>query len=103
MGSLFSAIATLLLCLNLAGSFVVLRHRDLSTSQRTIQLLVIWLVPIIGSIICIAFASSQSNGSDSGLDRKAFAENVGVEGTPSGVPGICSCNSEGGADGGVGD
>ena len=94
MSWLFVAIATLLLCLNLAGSLVVMRNLDLSASQRAIQLLVIWLVPVIGSIICMSFSSSQSDNRDLALDRTAFADNVDAgDGGPSGVPGICGCNS----------
>jgi hypothetical protein len=104
MGWLFVTIAGLLICLNVAGSLMVMRNLDLSASQRAIQLLVIWLVPVIGSIICMSFASSQSNKQDLALDRTAFTDNVDAgDGRPSGVPGICGCSSGDSADDGSGD
>lgn len=104
MSWLFTTIAALLLCLNLLGSLVVLRNRDLSASQRALQLLVIWLVPVVGSIICTTLASSLSNNHDPGLGREAFVDNVDAgDGGPTGVPGICGCSSGDGADGGGGD
>jgi len=103
MSGLSVTITALLLCLSLAGSLIVLRNQDLSTSQRGIQLVVIWVLPFIGSIICMSFALSQSD-SELALDRRAFAENVDAEdGGPSGVPGICGCSSGDSADGGSGD
>ena len=44
--------------INIAASAVILRVSAFSTSQRLLQLMVIWFVPILGAIVCAAFASS---------------------------------------------
>lgn len=50
---------------NIVASVAVLRVSVLSPSQRVLQLTLIWLVPVIGAIVCAAFASSQALASTS--------------------------------------
>lgn len=50
---------------NIVASVAVLRVSALSPSQRALQVAVIWLVPVIGAVVCAAFASSQAPGSTS--------------------------------------
>lgn len=50
---------------NIVASVAVLRVSVLSPSQRVLQLALIWLVPVIGAVVCAAFASSQTFGSTS--------------------------------------
>lgn len=50
---------------NIVASVAVLRVSVLSPSQRALQLALIWLVPVIGAVVCAAFASSQAAGSTS--------------------------------------
>lgn len=50
---------------NIVASVAVLRVSVLSPSQRALQVALIWLVPVIGAVVCAAFASSQAAGSTS--------------------------------------
>lgn len=50
---------------NIVASVAVLRVSVLSPSQRALQVALIWLVPVIGAVVCAAFASSQVAGSTS--------------------------------------
>ena len=45
---------------NIFASVVILRVPMLSLSQRRLQLAFIWLVPLLGAVICAAFAYAQS-------------------------------------------
>lgn len=47
---------------NIIASVAVLRVSVLSPSQRVLQLALIWLVPVIGAVVCGAFAASQALG-----------------------------------------
>ena len=89
------------LIINIVASARVLRVPDLSRSQRHFQLALIWIVPIIGSVVCLAFASSQTFGPFSPSTHDPLylpADGGGPEGP--GI-GICGCSgSDGGGDGG---
>jgi hypothetical protein len=50
-------IAVAVLIGNLIASFVVLRSDFYSPLQRGLQLLLVWLVPVIGAVCCASFAS----------------------------------------------
>src|SRR5690606_21633423 len=52
----------IILLLNAFASVVVLRAPVFSPVQRFLQIALIWLVPIIGAVICSAFAYSQALG-----------------------------------------
>ena len=49
----------LALLLNLLASVAVIRNRGFSQRQRLLQLLVVWLLPVLGSVACLVFASTQ--------------------------------------------
>lgn len=49
----------LVLGLNLVASFVVLGRDDLPVSSRAGQLLVVWLLPLVGAIVCMAMATAD--------------------------------------------
>lgn len=51
--ALFAVIAPL--CLNLLATRAVLRDAFAERSQKLAQLLLVWLVPIIGAILVLAF------------------------------------------------
>ena len=51
--------------INLGVSVAVLRAVALSPSQRAMQVLLIWLVPLAGATVCAAFVSSQISDTDS--------------------------------------
>ena len=86
--------------INVAASVAVLRASAFAPSERSLQLALIWLVPVLGAIICMAFASSQALGpaSPSTLDPLYLPSDGGApEGSGTG---LCGC---GGGDGGGGD
>lgn len=79
---------------NVFASVAVLRVSAFSTSQRWLQLGLIWLVPIIGAVVCVAFAHSQALGpsTSSTVDPLYFPSDGGA---PDG-PGIGLCGGSGG-------
>ena len=95
---LLVAVAALI---NIAASVVVLRVSIFSSSQRLLQLAFIWLVPIVGAVVCVAFASSQVLGPTSlrTMDPLYLPSDGGVADGP-GI-GTCGCGgADGGGDGG---
>jgi hypothetical protein len=89
--------------INVVASVVVLRVSVFSTSQRLLQLAFIWLVPVIGAVVCVEFASSQALGpaSPSTIDPLYLPSDGGAPDGP-GI-GLCGCSgSDGGGDGGGG-
>lgn len=90
--------------INIVASVMVLRVPVFSPSQRLLQLGVIWLVPIIGAVVCAVFASSQAHDlASSGTIDPLYLPSDG--GAPDGPGiGICGCSSgDGGGEGGSGD
>lgn len=93
--------------INVIATTVVLRVSDLSTSQRILQLVFIWLVPIFGSVVCLSSASHRTRGFSA--IAPSFLPSDG--GTPSGQDGggygssgssSCGDSGGGGGDGGGG-
>jgi len=62
----------ILLAANIFASLVVSRVPMLSSSQRRLQFAFIWLVPLIGAVICAAFAYAQSARATSPSTIDAF-------------------------------
>jgi hypothetical protein len=86
--------------INIVASVAVLRVPALSPSQRLLQFGLIWLVPIIGAVVCIVFASSQAlDPTSPSTVAPLYLPSDG--GGPDG-PGIGICGCSGG-DGGAGD
>ncbi|AWH16865.1 hypothetical protein C1922_05795 [Stenotrophomonas sp. ZAC14D2_NAIMI4_7] len=56
----------LVLGLNLVATFVVVGRDELSVGGRLVQLLLVWLLPLLGAILCMA--ASTSDGSSSRAD-----------------------------------
>ena len=85
--------------INVAASVAVLRVSVFAPSQRLLQLAIIWLVPVIGAVVCVAFASSQALGpaSPSTIDPLYLPSDGGAPDGP-GV-GLCGCGDGGGGDG----
>lgn len=52
--------AALGVALNIAASIAVFRIPGALLSQRLLQLALIWLLPILGAVLCWAFAASQA-------------------------------------------
>ena len=96
-------LVAVVMLINVAASVVVLRVSVFSPSQRVLQLALIWLVPVIGAVVCAAFASSQALGpaSPSTIDPLYLPNDGGAPDGP-GI-GICGCSGgDGGGDSGGG-
>ena len=59
----------LVLGLNLVATVLIVRRDGLSAGGRTVQLLLVWLLPLVGAILCMAVATADGSGSrgDNGL------------------------------------
>jgi cytochrome bd-type quinol oxidase subunit 2 len=100
MSSILIAVSVLVI-FNLIATAFVLRHNALSRFQQAIQVLVVWLLPVIGGVVCLAFTRSQANQDPlSDADKRAFADSAWADGNTSGTPGICGCGAPGGDGGG---
>lgn len=53
-------LAAVLLAANLVATVVVLRSELYSGPQRALQLALVWLLPVLGAIVCVVFATTQS-------------------------------------------
>ena len=60
MSSMLIAIAVVLISLNVAVSALVALASHLSRSQKTFQILGIWLLPFVGAIVCGAVSRTQA-------------------------------------------
>ena len=47
-------VATFLVVLNIVATLAVTRSLSLKTSKKTMQLAMIWALPFVGAILCIA-------------------------------------------------
>jgi hypothetical protein len=56
----------LVLGLNVVATVVIVRRDGLSAGGRTVQLLLIWLLPLVGAILCMAVATADGSGSRGG-------------------------------------
>lgn len=87
------------LVLNLLASAAVLRNPLLPASKRLIQLALVWLLPVVGAVVCLVFVSSATADGVPTSGRTAFGD--GADGSVAPVeismdPGGCS---GGGGDG----
>ena len=91
--------------INVAASVVVLRVSAFSASQRLLQLMFIWLVPVLGAVVCVAFASSQAlgSGSSSSFDPLYLPSDGGAPDGPGIGIGAWGSGDCGGDAGGGGD
>lgn len=53
----------LVLGLNVVATVVIAQRDGLSTGGRTVQLLLVWLLPLVGAILCMAVATADGSGS----------------------------------------
>ena len=58
--SVLTIICLLLVAVQTYASVVVVRVPNLSRRNRFLQIALIWLVPLIGGIFCIAFARNET-------------------------------------------
>lgn len=85
----------LLIGLNLLASVAVVRSASFSAAQRRAQIALIWVVPVVGGIIALAFIAT-----DVPAHREAFVRDSGIhageETTLAHVPSPCGCSSDAG-------
>ena len=65
----------------LAGyaSWVVVRAHSYSRGSKLLQLAIVWLVPVIGPVLCVAFARADSAAART--TSPEFYENVDASGS----------------------
>ncbi|WP_303638302.1 MULTISPECIES: hypothetical protein [Stenotrophomonas] len=97
----------LVLGLNLVATFVVVGRDDLPVSSRAGQLLVVWLLPLVGAILCMAMATAdgspgRADGAGGG-PYDASGSHASDSTSPHSYGGAeCGSDSGGGGDGGSG-
>ncbi|WP_312736036.1 hypothetical protein [Stenotrophomonas sp.] len=94
----------LVLGLNLVATFVVVRRDGVSVGGRAVQLLLVWLLPLVGAILCMAIATadgsvSRSEGSFAGSYDSSGSYSSDSHNSHSYSGSDCSSDS-GGGDGG---
>lgn len=67
----------LVLGLNVVATVVIIRRDGLSAGGRTVQLLLVWLLPLVGAILCMAVATADGSGSR-GRGAQATTAPVGI-------------------------
>lgn len=93
-----AAVLGILVMLNLTATWVVLHSGGFSAAQRRWQLALIWLLPLIGAVVCAQLARTDAR--EAGLlisqhDPDLYGTDVVF---PDYVPSICGCSD--GGDGG---
>jgi len=53
----------LVLGLNVVATVVIAQRDGLSAGGRMVQLLLVWLLPLVGAILCMAAATADGSGS----------------------------------------
>lgn len=96
--------ALLVVVLNLIASFFILRIKDQTSTQRLLQIALVWLLPVIGAVLCLTFATSllpaaaRGQATDAGMMVGDIPGHPIVNGSNCG--GAVSCDDAGGGDGG---
>ena len=98
----------LVLGLNLVATYVVVRRDDVSVGGRMVQLLLVWLLPLVGAILCMAIATadgsvSRSEGSFAGSYDSSGGYASDSHSSHSHGGSDCSSDSGGGDGGSCGD
>ena len=76
MNPVVPGIFAAVIVLNGFASLSVLRNHQAPLSQRSLQLAMIWLLPLVGAVVCLSFLATAEAADARDLDREAFAENV---------------------------
>ncbi|WP_347888607.1 hypothetical protein ABHF54_02500 [Nitrosomonas europaea] len=74
---------TALVLLNVAATLVVLRSAVFSSSQRRLQIILVWLLPLLGAIICLVRIDIYRSNSNS---SKYLSVPAGTDVTKLSVP-----------------
>ena len=105
MSSHWTILVTALLLLNGLASVRIIRDENLSVVRRITQLLVVWLVPVVGAVICLVLGANDVLAWSS-RDRTAFVNNADASGEQSIAHSVSleACTGDGGGgDGGCSD
>ena len=94
----------LLVVLNLTASFFVFRNKQLTNTQRFLQITLVWMLPVIGAVLCLAFATSMPPAAARGQATDAGMMVGDIPGNHIAGGGHCSdvasCDAGGGNGGG---
>ncbi len=105
MNWIWAALIAVLLILNFVASARVVGDTDMPRARRVAQLALVWLVPVLGAVVCLAFRATVTLGDEPFMDRTAFANNAGATGGE--APGASGSGFDGcaggGGDGGCSD
>ena len=98
----------LVLGLNLVATYVVVRRDDVSVGGRMVQLLLVWMLPLVGAILCMAIATadgpaSRGDGSFAGSPDSSGGYAGDSHSSHSHGGSDCSSYSGGGDGGSCGD
>ncbi|NZA25661.1 hypothetical protein H0E84_04640 [Luteimonas sp. SJ-92] len=66
-----------LLTLNAIASVAVLRDPVATPGRRSAQLAIVWLLPVLGAIVCLAVASAHAREGVAGSIATPYADNAG--------------------------
>lgn len=67
-----------LLLFNLVASVLVWKRHEVPAQQRVAQLLMVWLLPVVGGLLCIVFvAMTRATHEDGGSPGAAYTHDSG--------------------------
>lgn len=90
-----AAVLGILMMLNLAATWVVLRSSGFSAAQRRWQLALIWVLPLIGSVVCVQLARTYAREAGLVLSQHDPNRYPGDGAYSEDGPSICGCGSGG--------
>lgn len=68
------------LMLNFVASAKLIGDADMPRSRRAAQLALVWLVPVLGAVVCLVFRATDMLGDRQSIDRTAFVNNADATG-----------------------
>ncbi|WMJ68270.1 hypothetical protein [Stenotrophomonas sp. 24(2023)] len=96
-------LVALVLGLNLVATVMIVQRQGLSFGMRAMQLLLVWLLPLVGAILCLVIATADGPGSrsDGGTAGSYDASGNHASDSHSHSHSSSDCSSDsGGGDGG---
>lgn len=92
-----------LVLLNLWASVRVVSGRCTSGAQRFLRVAIVWVFPIIGAVVCMAFLVTDAEDQSGVPSRSEFKENAGAsDASVNHLHTLCSSGGSG-SEGGTGD
>jgi hypothetical protein len=80
MSTLLAIAIGLAVVLNLYATYVILGSPSFTAARKAMQVLITWLVPVLGAIVCIIFSSTDTLPSPAAKPQE-FYENVDSSGS----------------------